>query len=37
MSPIIAERYDLDLPEYPGLDQVVEVAVVESGEDGSSS
>jgi NAD(P)H-hydrate epimerase len=25
VSPDIKEKYDLDLPEYPGIDQVVEV------------
>jgi len=25
VSPKIAEKYDLDLPEYEGIDQVVEV------------
>lgn len=23
----IADKYDLDLPEYPGIDQIVEVGV----------
>lgn len=27
MSPVLAERYGLDLPEYPGLEQVVELPV----------
>lgn len=26
VSPGIAEKYGLELPEYPGIDQVVEVA-----------
>lgn len=26
VSPDIQKKYDLDLPEYPGIDQVVEVA-----------
>jgi NAD(P)H-hydrate epimerase len=25
VSPDIAEKYDLDLPEYEGIDQIVEV------------
>lgn len=25
VSPDIAQKYDLDLPEYEGIDQVVEV------------
>lgn len=25
MSPDIAKKYDLDLPEYEGIDQIVEV------------
>lgn len=27
VPPSIAEKYDLDTPEYPGLDQVVELPV----------
>lgn len=27
VPPSIAEKYDLDSPEYPGLDQVVELPV----------
>ena len=27
VSPIITERYGLELPEYPGLEQVVELPV----------
>jgi NAD(P)H-hydrate epimerase len=26
VSPEIAEKYDLDVPEYEGIDQVVEIA-----------
>lgn len=25
MSPDIAEKYDLELPEYEGVDQIVEI------------
>ena len=27
MSPVIAERYGLELPEYPALEQAVELPV----------
>ena len=27
VPPSVAEKYDLDIPEYPGLDQVVELPV----------
>lgn len=27
VPPSVAEKYDLDTPEYPGLDQVVELPV----------
>jgi NAD(P)H-hydrate epimerase len=27
LTKSIAEKYDLDLPEYPGIDQIVEVGV----------
>ena len=33
MSPIIMERYGLELPEYPGLEQVVELLVPEEEEE----
>jgi len=31
LSLKIAEKYELDLPEYKGLDQIVEVAVEGQG------
>lgn len=27
VSPDIKEKYDIDLPEYPGIDQVIEVGI----------
>lgn len=29
MAPAIAKKYDFDVPEYEGMDQVVEVAADE--------